>query len=313
MNEDGIDYHELPPYVAQGVVLPIYMLVDGIYKMAPQLSESRPFVEENAKLRERMKVEDPEIGFRMNYLECVVLCQTMSVIKLYYQNVVVPNTEGKENLLEFEVESRRMFDELMEQVVDISDNIFIVFPLIKEPFYEAEIKEKKKKDEEKTLGLDKTKKILYIGLSNELVAHHIIALFSFFDYFIIKGIFDFSERVRESPFCCITEVKEVKEIFENAMRLTKRNKKRQTKLTLRDVVVLLMVNNIFQKAFFSDGGDELHNFFAHCVDDIDGLAVEEIRNHLLKTAKGLEEEICKLINDRAGFKEAMQPIFDFPV
>jgi len=79
----------------------------------------------------------------------------------------------------------------------------------------------------------------------------------------------------------------VKELFENAMRLTKRNKKGKTKLTLRDAVVLLMVNNVFQKAFFSDGGDDLHNFFAHCVDDIEGLGVEEVRTNLLKTAKGL--------------------------
>ena len=313
MNEDGVDYYEMPPYVSQEVMLPMYSLVDTICKMAPQLGENLPFVEENAKLRQRMKVEDPETIFRMNYTECVVLCQTMSIVKFYYRHVVVPNTEGKENLLPFEVDSRKMFDELMEQVIEISDNIFIVFPLIKDAFYEPERNEKKISDEAKSLGLDKDKKIIYVNLSNQLIEHHIDALFGFFDYFIIKGTSDFSERVRESDFCCITEVKEVKEIFEKAVKPTKRNKKLKTLLALRDVVVILMMNNIFQKAYFSDGGDDLHNLFANSISDVHDLEVEEGRDHLLKTAKGLEEEMCKLANNMAGFKEAMQPIFDFPV
>jgi len=313
MNEDGIDYYEMPPYVAQGVILPIYNLVDTICKMAPQLGENLPFVGENAKLRERMNVEDPESSFRMNYLECVVLCQTMSMVKFYHENIVVPKTEGKENLLPFEVDSRKMFDELMERIIKISDSIFIVFPVIKAAFYEQEIREKKISDEAKTLGLDKDKKIIYINLSNHLIEHHITALFSFFDYFIINGTSDFSERVRESDFCCITEVKEVKEIIQKAIKPTKRNKKLKTILSLRDVVVILMMNNVFQKSYFSDGGDDLHYMIESSIDENQDVVAEEVRDHLLKTAKSLEEEMCKLANDMDGFKEAMQPIFDFPV
>lgn len=313
MNEDGIDYYEMPPYIVQEVAVPIYTLVENLYKMAPRLLENLPFVEENILLSERMKTEDLEPSFKMNYPECVVFCQTMSVIKFYHRDVVVPNTEGKENLLAFEVDARKMFDELMEQIIEITDNIFMLFPAIRDAFYEPEIKAKKKRDEEKTLGLDKTMRILYIVLSNEIVEHHITALFGFFDYFIIKGSSEFSERVRESAFCCVTEVKEVEEIYDKAVRLTKRNKKRKTYLTLRDVVVILMINHIFQKAYFSDGGDDLHNLLANSISDIDDLKVEEVRSHLLKTAKSLEEEICKLAGGMAGFKEAMQPIFDFPV
>jgi len=47
------------------------------------------------------------------------------------------------------------------QVVEISDNIFIVFPLIKEAFYEVGKEEKMIRDAEKTLGLDNTKNNLY--------------------------------------------------------------------------------------------------------------------------------------------------------
>ena len=155
--------------------------------------------------------------------------------------------------------------------------------------------------------------MIYIQLSNKPVEHHITALFQFFNYFIFNGKSEFSERVRQADFCCITEINEVSNLFAKAVKATKRNKKRRTLLSMRDVVVVVMLNNIFQKAYFSDGGDDLHNLFAGSIINSDGVKVEELRDYMLKIAKSLEEELCKMANPMEGFKETVQPIFDFPV
>lgn len=310
---DENDYFELAPYFAQNIILPIYTLVDGIYQSIPQLGDGRPFVESNLALIDRIMAEDPEYGFKLNETECIILCQTMSVVKFYYKHGVLPNTEGKDNLKQIEIESRAMYDELMEYIFDLAENIFSVFPTIREAFYQDEIAEKKRADEAKTLGLDKTKKVIFIQLTNDGFADHVMSLFSFFDYFIINGKSEFSERVRESDFCCITEVNEVHEMFKKAMKATKRSKKYKTLMSIRDVVVVLMLNNIFQKAYFSDGGDDLHNLFAGAIGIDDGIAVEEVRDFMFKIAKNLEVELCSLANDMEGFRNAINPILEFPV
>ena len=310
---DENDYFELAPYFAQNIILPIYTLVDGIYHSIPQLADGRPFVESNLALIDRIMAEDPEYGFKLNETECIILCQTMSVVKFYYKHGVLPNTEGKDNLKQIEIESRAMYDELMEYIFDLAENIFSVFPTIREAFYQDEIAEKKRADEAKTLGLDKTKKVIFIQLTNDGFADHVMSLFGFFDYFIINGKSEFSERVRESDFCCITEVNEVHEMFKKAMKATKRSKKYKTLMSIRDVVVVLMLNNIFQKAYFSDGGDDLHNLFAGAIGIDDGIAVEEVRDFMFKIAKNLEVELCSLANDMEGFRNAINPILEFPV
>lgn len=310
---DEILYYELPPFIAQEVMIPLNNFVNDIYKAIPQLALNELFVEENKKLRERMENEDPESSFSMNNLECLILCQRMSLVKFYFNHVVIPNTVGRDNLTEEEEGIKRMCEELMEHIINIAESIFLIFPLIKEPFYSEEIAAKKKKDEEKTMGLNKKEKIIELSFDDERVFHHINALFSFFDCIIVNGITNFSERVRESDFYCITEINEVRIILQKAEKATKRNKSRRTKLSLRDVVVLLMVNNIFQKSYFSECGDELDDILASSVSDIDELAAVKIRDYMLRMAKNIEKEICNYASNRDDFKEAMQPIFDFPV
>jgi hypothetical protein len=237
----------------------------------------------------------------------------MSIVKFYYEHVVIPKTAGRDDLTEQEEVTKSICEELMEHVIEIAESIILVFPLIREPFYSEEIAAKKKKDEEKTLGLNKKKKIIELSFDDERVFHHINTLFGFFDYSIVNGITNFSERVRESDFYCITEINEVRVILQKAEKATKRNKSRATKLSLRDVVVLLMINNIFQKAYFSECGDEFDNILASSVSDIDDLEAVEVRDYMLKMAKNIEVEICNYASDRDDFKEAMKPIFDFPV
>ena len=306
-------YYEMPPFVAKEIMIPINQFVDNIYKAIPQLAFDDSFVEKNNKLRARMENEDPESSFRMNDLECITLCQVMSVVKFYNNNVVIPNTVGRGDLTDEEEGIRRMCEELMEHVIEIADSIIQVFPLIREPFYSEEIAAKKKKDEEKTLGLNKKKKIIELSFDDERVFNHINALYGFFDYTIVNGSTNFSERVRESDFYCITEINEVRIILQKAEKATKRNKDRRTKLSLRDVVVLLMVNNIFQKAYFSECGDELDQILESSVADKGDLAATQIRDYMLRMAKNIEKEICKYADDNEDFKVAMQPIFDFPV
>ncbi len=312
-DSDEVTYYELPPFFAQGVILPLYNLVDNISKNVPQLTCNPSFDEENAKLKARMKSEDNEFPLMMNQTECLVMCEMMCVIKFYYKNAILPNTEGRDNLTEQEIASRESYDEVMRKIYEITDEVFLVFPFIKEPFYDMETAEKKQKDEAKSLGLNKKKKVIYFSLANNFVSHHISALFSFFEYIIIHGTSNFSERVREADFCCISEVKETKKVFERSLKATNRNKDHETKLSLRDVVVVLMINNLFQKAYFSDGGDDLHKVFEDSVSHYSDLAATEMRDHMLRMAKSLENNFCSEELSIKGLKEAMQPIFDFPV
>ncbi len=310
---DEIPYYELPPYTAQDVILPLYNLVNDITRVVPELTCNPAFEEDNNKLKARMKDADTEFPLLMNFLECLAMCEMMGVIKFYYNHAVLPNTEGKENLTEEEILSREMYDEVMQKIIEISDDVFLVFPTIRDVFYEMENAEKKLKEEAKTLGLNKRKKVVYFSLANDLVSQHIVALFSFFDYLIILGTSNFSERVREADFYCITEIKETKKIFERSLKATKRNKDYETRFSLRDLVVLLMINNIFQKAYFSDAGDDLHKVFEDSVSHYNELAPTVIRDHMLKMAKSLEENFCNEALSIKGLDKAMQPIFDFPV
>ncbi len=312
-DSEEVTYYELPPFIAQGVILHLYTLVDNIFTVVPQLASNPSFAEDNIKLKAKMKATDPEYPLMLTYLECLVMCEMMSIIKFYYKHAVLPNTEGKENLSEQDIASREMYDEVMQKIIEITDDVFLVFPLIKEPFYQMETDEKKQKEEAKTLGLNKKKKVVYFSLANDLVSHHISSLFAFFEYLIIYGTSNFSERVREADFCCITEIKETKKIFERSLKATKKNKDYETKFSLREVVVILMINNIFQKTYFSDGGDDLHKIFVDSVSHYSEVTATEMRDHMLRMAKSLEDNFCSEELSIKGLKEAMKPIFDFPV
>ena len=161
--------------------------------------------------------------------------------------------------------------------------------------------------------MNKKKKIVYFHLSKEELELHITELFGFFENFIMKGTYTFCERLRNSDFFCITEIKEVQQIFEKAKIPKKNNKKLKTHLSLRDVVVILMLNNMYQKAYFSDGGDDMDATLTNAISGIDGVELEGVRGFMLKLAKNLEEQMSEAAINVLGFKEAMQPIYDFEV
>ena len=74
-----------------------------------------------------------------------------------------------------------------------------------------------------------------------------------------------------------------------------------------------MLNNIWQKNYFSDGGDEIHTVLDDCLKDKGRATTEEIRNYMLATAKELDEYLRLQACQTDGFEEAMQPIYDFAV
>ena len=311
---DEIIYYELPPTFATDMILPMYSLTDGIAQVIPQMTLKEEFDEANVKLKARLSAADPESSFKMTEHECLVMCQMMGVIKFYHHYIVVAGMEGMENPSQEQLNTREMFDEVIEQIQELSDAIFEVFPSIKEPFYFDENNRKKQKDEAKTLGLDKTVVATQISIASPAMSHYMANLFAFFDFFIMLGVSDFSERVREADFCCITEVNEVREIFKKAVKATKRKATYATSLTLRDIVVLLMLNNLFQKTTFSDAGDELENIFEETAIRGEGKATaKDMRNHMLKLAKILEDHLYNAAIDIDGFEKAIRPIFNFPV
>ncbi len=296
------------------MILPMYSLTDGIAQVIPQMTLKEEFDEDNIKLKARLSVADPESTFKMTEHECLVMCQMMGVIKFYHHHIVVAGMEGNNNVTQEQLDAREMFDEVIEEIKELSDTIFEVFPDIREPFYADETNRKKQKDEAKTLGLDKTVVATQISIANPAMSHYMANLFAFFDFFIILGVSDFSERVREADFCCITEVNEVREIYKNAVKATKRDAQYPTSLTLRDVVVFLMLNNLFQKITFSDAGDELENMFEETATRGGGKATaKDMRTHMLKLAKILEDHLYNAAIDIDGFKEAIRPILNFPV
>ena len=115
---------------------------------------------------------------------------------------------------------------------------------------------------------------------------------------------EFSKSVRLAPFCCVTEVREVHEIVKNAIAKTKLDKKYTTSFSLRDVVVLLMLNSISQKAYFSDIGDEIHDLYDGVMQKYANYESGNLRNYLLKKAKLLEDYIIDLAKNAEGFEEA---------
>ena len=225
----------------------------------------------------------------------------------------MPNTEGKEKLNKEEFAARNMFDGLMVHIKEIGDGIIKVFPVLAEPFYQEERRMQKEKDEAKTLGLDKTTPIMIMSLTNEPWTDYFLSLFDLFERFILSGTSEFSERVRAADFCCITEVREFKILFDRTLEATQIDKNYKFSLSLRDVVVMLMMNSISQKSYFADCGDELIAYYESQITEEDDITAKEVRNHMLNYGETLKEYIYDAVKDKKGFKEAIQPIFDFPV
>ena len=81
----------------------------------------------------------------------------------------------------------------------------------------------------------------------------------------------------------------------------------------RDVVVMLMMNSISQKSYFADCGDDLIAYYQSQIIEEDDISATEIRDHILRYGETLIEYIYEAVKDKKGFKEAIQPIFEFPV
>ncbi len=310
---EEVVYYKLPPFYAERIILPLYKIVEEIAVTLPSFMLNPEFAEMHTSVKERMMAADQEMPFIMNYHDCMVVCEMMIMIKFYYYQVEVPCTEGRDDLREDEKKSLEMFEICMKHIKDIGDDIVAVFPVLTKPFFQDETKIKKEKDEAKTLGLDKTTMAIQFSLADKAWSSYIIGLFTCFNYFIMQGESDFSARVRAAPFCCVTEVREVREIFNNALAETNLDEDYIASFSLRDVVVLLMMNNISQKAFFSDGGDKMHDFYDKVTNDAIGDKSVNMRDYMLMYAKVLQEIVCHLAKNTEGFEEAMKPILAFAV
>ena len=312
-DSNDIDYYELPPSFAADVILPMYEIADGITKILPQMTLHQDFDEDNVKLKAKLAAADSESIVELNHKECLVMCQMMGMIKFYYHYIIVTATEVKDNLSAEQLEAREVFDELIEQMLELGDDIFEVFPDIREPFYADETNRKKQKDEAKTLGLNKTKVVTKISVADPATAHFISTVFAIFEFFIFHGVSEFSERVREADFCCVTEIHEVRDKYHKAVETTKRRKTYAFPLSLRDIVVLLMLNSIFQKLYFSDAGDELQGILEETTPKGGKATGTDARNYMLKMAKAMEDHLFNAAIDTEGFEEVIRPILDFPV
>ena len=308
-----IAYYELPPFYISNLIIPMFNIAESVSKIVPELGPNPEFVDITDSLYARIYIANSEDPFLFGYHDCLVVLEIMSKLKFYYRNAVLPNTEGKEILTKEEFAARNMFDNLMLQIKEIADGIIKVFPILAEPFYQEEKRIQKEKDEAKTLGLDKTTPIILMSLANEQWADYIESLFDLFELFIWLGTSEFSERVRAADFCCITEVREFKQFFDTTLEITKIDKDYKFSLSLRDVVVMLMMNSISQKAYFADCGDDLIAFYQSQIIEEDDISAIEVRNHMLRYGETLKEYIYDAVKDKKGFQEAIQPIFDFPV
>ena len=74
-----------------------------------------------------------------------------------------------------------------------------------------------------------------------------------------------------------------------------------------------MLNNISQKAYFSDGGDAIEELFDRMMQKLANYEPGKLRNFMLKHAKLLEEYMYGIAKNTEGFEEAMKPILAFEV
>ena len=310
---EEITYYELPPNYIENFIIPMFTIAENVSKIVPELGPTPEFVDITDSLYARIYIANTEDSFLMGYHDCLVVLELMGKLKFYYRKAVLPNTEGKKSLNKEELAARKMFDHLMVHIKEISEGIIKVFPKLAEPFYQEERRIQKEKDEAKTLGLDKKMPIMLMSLANEQWADYLLSLFDLFERFILLGTSEFSERVRAADFCCITEVREFKQLFDTTLEITNIDKDYKFSLSLRDVVVMLMMNSISQKSYFTDCGDDLIAFYQSQIIEEDDFSATEIRDHMLRYGETLKEYIYEAVKDKKGFQEAIRPIFDFPV
>ncbi len=310
---EEIAYYELPPYYIGNIITPLFVLQDGISKNIPALGPNLDFEDISESLQTRMSIAKQEESFLMGYHDCLVVLEMMGKIKFYYHHAILPNVEGNEKLIEEDFEMLEMFKGIMAQIKEIGDAIIAIFPILEEPFYQDERRMEKEKEEAKTLGLDKTTTIVQISLSLERWSIFLTSIFVIFEYFIWLGDSEFSARVRAADFCCITEIREVKALLEKEIAATKLDPLYPTSFSLRDVIVLMMMNTILQKAFFSDCAEDMDVRFASAMKDHGDVDPNKMRDYVLSHATAINEYLYEQAEDEEGFLEAIQPINDFPV
>jgi len=244
----------------------------------------------------------------------VVLAQMLNFTEFYHEKILLPKIKGVYPFTEKEKTHKQQLDGMMEQISSISEDIYTAIPMMDRSFSDDPILVKMLINCIKTLGLDKEKEVARLCFEKE---HKMVAIikasFAFFDRFIIGSDSDFSSRVLGANFCCSTEIKEVTARYNLAVETAKLDEAYEMILSLRDVVVILMVNNIWQKSYFSDGGDEVHALLEKSLPEEGNATMEQMREFLLNNAKALDEHLCNQAHNTKGFEEAMQPIYDFAV
>ena len=310
---EEIAYYELPPFYIGNIITPLFILSEGLGKTIPLLGPNPNYADIAESLQTRISIAKSEEVFMMSYQDCLVVLEVMSKIKFYYNRIILPNIENNENLIQEDFEMFEMFKSIIEQIKEIGDAMIAIFPILEEPFYADERRLKKEKEEAKSLGLDKTTTIVQMSLSNERWSKFVTSIFVLFEYFIWLGESEFSQRVREADFCCITEIREVKELIEREIAATKLDQHHPTSFSLRDVIVLMMINTILQKAYFSDCADELYASFSDPMKDDEEQNPKKLRDYVLSHAAAVNEYLLEQACDKEGFQEALEPIDEFPV
>jgi len=310
-----IIYYQLPPFCVLTILLPAYAISDNVWESTAELVNNPTFEKNNEALKERMEAADPQTVFKLVFLDCVLICQVLSFLEFYYDSILLPKKKSKYNFTEKETEHKQILDAIIDQIIKIREEIYVVLPMLNKPFCEDNTATKIIANAIKTLGLDKEKVVAYLCMDEVAKVNLINATFAFFTRFLLFGESNFSNRLHEESFCCTTEIREVTELFKQAKEKAKLDERYAMPLSLRDVVVLLMVNNLFQKNYFSDGGDEVYEVLEslHTEEEKEKASTVAIRDYMLGTARELDNYLRSQTSHIDGFAEAMQPIYDFTV
>ena len=313
-NIDTIIFYELPPYCVPNTILPAYAIMDSVWDSNDELVHNPTYENNTNALKGRMENWNPKDTFGLTFLDCVVMGQMLNFIEFYYEKILLPKTKCVYPFTVKEKAHKEQLDGMMEQISSISEDIYTLIPTMDRSICDDPIIVQLFIDSIKTLGLDKEKEVASLLFEEEREMVSIMKIsFAFFDRFIFAGDSDFSTRVLGANFCCSAEIKEVTAIYNIAVEKAEVDETYEMKLSLRDVVVLLMLNNIWQKCYFSDGGDEVHSVIENCLTEGGNATMEQMREFLLVNARALDKHLNSQALDAEGFKEAMQPIYDFAV
>ena len=312
---DEIIYYQVPPFCVLTILLPAYAISDNVWGSTAELVNNPTFEKNKEALKERMEAADPHVDFEMTFLDCVLICQVLSFLEFYYESILLPKKNSNYHFTEKETAHKEILDAIIDQIIKIREEIFVVLPILNKPFCEDKAATKIIANAIKTLGLDKEKVVACLCMVEVEKVNLINAAFAFFTRFLLYGESDFSNRLHEEVFCCTTEIREVEELFYQAKEKAKLNEEYAMPLSLRDLVVLFMMNNLFQKNYFSDGDDEVYEVLEslHTEEEEEKASTEDIRDYMLRTARELDDYLRAIGSHVDGFAEAMQPIYDFAV